>query len=151
MTTTDLDGPEVHFQGFRAPAGNGLIQIPIVLHLTLNELYFIWSDISDCFPEATRIRFQNVFVPKLRNARLYRAKPHGIKYHPGIVLDLVYGEKTSSAKKKNRSSGCQNINTKMIDHHAVGATSVQDAVTEDGDANAEDRDETGEIDEDRRE
>jgi hypothetical protein len=72
MATKDLEEPYAHFQAFRAPGEKGLIQIPVVLHPTLNELYVIWSDISDCFPEATRIQFQNVFVPKLRDPRLYR-------------------------------------------------------------------------------
>ncbi|KAF9122549.1 hypothetical protein BGW39_009657 [Mortierella sp. 14UC] len=139
MTTEDLEGPETHFQAFHAPCEKRLIQIPVVLHPTLNELYVIWSDISDCFPAATRIQFQNVFIPKLRDARLYRVKPHGIKYHPGIVLDVIYGKKPSSPKRKNRSNGSQIVYTKTTEHHATGATPVQDALAEDAYVNVEDQ------------
>ncbi|KAF8944001.1 hypothetical protein BGZ47_004779 [Haplosporangium gracile] len=102
-------GTGVHFQAFRAPDEKEHILIPVTLHPTLNELYVIWSDITNCFPETRRIQFRNVYVPLLRDTRLYRVKPHGIKYHPGIVLDIVYGKKSLSANssKKNRTGTTQ--------------------------------------------
>src|SRR5690242_812712 len=33
-----------------------------------------------------------------------RVKPHGIKYHPGVVLDIIYGKKPSSFNNNNNNS-----------------------------------------------
>lgn len=63
---------ETFFQTFRVPDEREPIRIPVVIHPTLNELYVLWSDITDCFPRATRIQFKDIYVPKLRDARLYR-------------------------------------------------------------------------------
>ncbi|KAF9933260.1 hypothetical protein FBU30_006028 [Linnemannia zychae] len=101
MDSTEDDG--AFFQTFRSerePQGN--IQIPVVQHPVEGDLYVIWTDITDCFPGATRIQYDNVFIPMLRNKRCYRVKPHGIRYHPGIVLDVIYGEQPIR-KTKNRS------------------------------------------------
>ncbi|KAG9061760.1 hypothetical protein KI688_006911 [Linnemannia hyalina] len=127
--STSEFGTDAHFQAFRAPDEKELILIPVSLHPTLNELYVIWSDIANCFPETRRIQFRNVYVPLLRDTRLYRVKPHGIKYHPGIVLDIVYGKRPSSANidvnnnngKTNRISDTQDTSVKIEDHFA-GAT-----------------------------
>ncbi|KAG0375512.1 hypothetical protein BGX24_008991 [Mortierella sp. AD032] len=137
MTAADHEGPITHFQAFRAPDEKHLIQILVTLHPTLKELYVIWSDISDCFPEATRIQFQDVFVPKLRDSWLYRVKPHGIKYHPEIVLDVVYGKKSPSPRK-NRCNGGGIISVKKTEHHTTGAAPFQDALAEDRDESEDD-------------
>ncbi|KAG0288727.1 hypothetical protein BGZ96_007527 [Linnemannia gamsii] len=100
----DQHASETYFQTFRAPDEKEPVQIPVVIHPTLNQLYVLWSDISDCFPKATRVQFKDIYVPKLKDTRLYRAKPHGIRYHPGIVLDVVYGERASKKPIKSRSS-----------------------------------------------
>ncbi|KAF9121932.1 hypothetical protein BGW39_010152 [Mortierella sp. 14UC] len=134
---TDTD---TFYQAFRAPDEQHPILIPIVLHPTHGHLYVLWSDIRDCFPQATRIQFQNVFVPKLKDSRLYRVKPHGIKYHPGIVLDVVYGKKPASHRKKKRSNGSLIACTNTAEHHADGATSAQNAVAEEADADMQDQD-----------
>lgn len=68
----DLFISEPFFQSFRVPDEKEPIQIPVVLHPTLNVLYILWSDITDCFPKAARIQFKDFYVPKLRDARLYR-------------------------------------------------------------------------------
>lgn len=70
--STSEFGTDAHFQAFRAPDEKELILIPVSLHPTLNELYVIWSDITNCFPETRRIQFRNVYVPLLRDTRLYR-------------------------------------------------------------------------------
>ncbi|KAG0276200.1 hypothetical protein BGZ95_007855 [Linnemannia exigua] len=100
----DQPDPDTFFQAFRSEREAELILIPVVQHPTQGDLYVIWTDITDCFPGATRIQFDNVFIPKLRDKRCYRVKPHGIKYHSGIVLDVVYGDKGSSSNKKIRTS-----------------------------------------------
>ncbi|KAF9322229.1 hypothetical protein BGZ91_004376 [Linnemannia elongata] len=97
--------PDTYFQAFRSERDKGLIFIPAVQHPTQGDLYVIWTDITDCFPGATRIQFDNVFVPMLRDKRCYRVKPHGIRYHPGIVLDVVYGEHGSSGVKRTKTVG----------------------------------------------
>ncbi|OAQ25803.1 hypothetical protein K457DRAFT_158055 [Linnemannia elongata AG-77] len=102
--STSEFGTDAHFQAFRAPDEKELILIPVSLHPTLNELYVIWSDITNCFPETRRIQFRNVYVPLLRDTRLYRVKPHGIKYHPGVVLDIIYGKRPSSFNNNNNNS-----------------------------------------------
>ncbi|KAG0375514.1 hypothetical protein BGX24_008993 [Mortierella sp. AD032] len=104
MTTTDLESPSAHFQAFRAPGEKDTILIPVVHHPATNDLYVIWGDISDCFPDVVRVMYTNVFIPMLRGDNLYRVKPFGIKYHPGIVLDIIRGEKPSSSSRKNTRS-----------------------------------------------
>ncbi|KAF9131954.1 hypothetical protein BGX30_012887 [Mortierella sp. GBA39] len=108
--------PDTYFQAFRSERDKGLILIPAVQHPTQGDLFVIWTDITDCFPGATRIQFDNVFVPMLRDKRCYRVKPHGIRYHPGIVLDIVYGDYSSSdirrTKTVGNSSGPRGTNTR---------------------------------------
>ncbi|KAF9088879.1 hypothetical protein BGX29_012351 [Mortierella sp. GBA35] len=99
---------DTYFQTFRSGRDKGNIRIPVVRHPTLGELYVIWTDITDCFPGATRIQYDNVFIPMLRDKRCYRVKPHGIRYHPGIILDVIYGEKATRRTTKNRSSSSSN-------------------------------------------
>ncbi|KAG0288222.1 hypothetical protein BGZ96_007972 [Linnemannia gamsii] len=95
-TTAATAAPETYFQTFRSERERkGNIRIPVVQHPTLGEPYVIWTDITDCFPGACRVQYDNVFIPMLRDKRCYRVKPHGIRYHPGIVLDIVYGEKAN--------------------------------------------------------
>ncbi|KAF9149196.1 hypothetical protein BG015_009030 [Linnemannia schmuckeri] len=102
-TSTSTSTDETYFQTFRSEREKkGNIRIPVVQHPTLGELYVIWTDITDCFPGATRVQFDNVFIPMLRDKRCYRVKPHGIRYHPGIVLDVVYGENTYRRTIKNK-------------------------------------------------
>ncbi|KAG0276184.1 hypothetical protein BGZ95_007865 [Linnemannia exigua] len=105
-TETDTDS---FFQAFRSARERNqggtstTIRIPVVQHPQHGDLYVIWTDITDCFPGATRVQFDNVFIPMVRDKRCYRVKPHGIRYHPGIVLDVVYGEKVTRSTIKNRS------------------------------------------------
>ncbi|KAF9079060.1 hypothetical protein BGX23_005195, partial [Mortierella sp. AD031] len=95
-STSTITSTDTFFQTFRSEREKkGNIRIPVVRHPTLGELYVIWTDITDCFPGATRIQYDNVFIPMLRDKRCYRVRPHGIRYHPGIVLDVVYGEKVA--------------------------------------------------------
>jgi hypothetical protein len=68
----DLLVSETFFQTFRVPDEKEPVRIPVVIHPTLNELYILWSDITDCFPKAARIQFQDIYIPKLRDASLYR-------------------------------------------------------------------------------
>ena len=63
------------------------------------------------------------------------------------MLDVIYGKKSSSPKRKNRSNGSQIVYTKTTEHHATGATSVQDALAEDTYVNVEDRNGTDESEE----
>ncbi|KAF9546854.1 hypothetical protein EC957_009306 [Mortierella hygrophila] len=114
---------DTFFQTFRVPDEREPIQIPVVIHPTLNELYVLWSDITDCFPRATRIQFKDVYVPKLRDARLYRVRPHGIRFHPGMVLDIIYGKRPVS--RKNTSCSSQDTNAEIA-HKAIGEASDQD-------------------------
>ncbi|KAF9110852.1 hypothetical protein BGX27_005816 [Mortierella sp. AM989] len=76
------------YQNFRS--GDHTIRIQSFVHPVSGERFVIWSDIDRCFPGVTRIQNGDIFVPLLRNERLYRIKPHGIKYHPDAVLDVVY-------------------------------------------------------------
>ncbi|KAG0379382.1 hypothetical protein BGX24_000645 [Mortierella sp. AD032] len=100
----DQPDTDTFFQAFRSERERELILIPVVQHPTEGDLYVIWTDITDCFPGARRIQFDNVYIPKLRDKRCYRVKPHGIKYHSEIVLDVVYGDKGSSGSKRIRNT-----------------------------------------------
>ncbi|KAF9099712.1 hypothetical protein BGX23_000086 [Mortierella sp. AD031] len=118
------DQPDTYFQTFRSEREKGNIRIPVVRHPTLCELYVIWTDITDCFPGTTRIQYDNVFIPMLRDKRCYRVKPHGIRYHPGIVLDVIYGDNLSSRSKRVKSSGSRNAKTGHRAPVAAGAGEV---------------------------
>ncbi|KAF9119529.1 hypothetical protein BGX30_003791 [Mortierella sp. GBA39] len=103
----DQPTSETYYQAFRVPDEREPVQIPAVLHPTLKELYVLWSDISTCFPKATRVQFKNIYVPMLKDARLHKAKPHGIRYHPEIVLDIIYGEQGSKKINKHKSNSAR--------------------------------------------
>ncbi|KAG0265727.1 hypothetical protein BGZ95_003232 [Linnemannia exigua] len=144
MTTTDLESPSAHFQAFRAPGEKDAILIPVVRHPATNDLYVIWGDISDCFPDVVRVMYTNVFIPMLRGNNLYRVKPFGIKYHPGIILDIICGKKVGSSNRKSRSSRASRdaITVAKIEHHhtVLDKAPVQEAVVDgvDGDNKGDD-------------
>ncbi|KAG0273122.1 hypothetical protein BGZ95_011053 [Linnemannia exigua] len=121
MASDEYDAEtDTFYQAFRSPDEIEPIQIPTVRHPTQGDLYVLWCDISTCFPEATRIQYENSFVPMMRDDRLYRVRPHGIQYHPGVVLDVIYGKKFSP--KKNRSNGNGSANGPNFEPHADGLT-----------------------------
>ncbi|OAQ25804.1 hypothetical protein K457DRAFT_751686 [Linnemannia elongata AG-77] len=122
MAHADSGDADTHYQAFRVPSEKEPIFFPAYQHPITKDLYVIWSDITICFPEATRIQFRNVYVPMLRDSRLYRVKPFGIKYHPGVVLDIIFGRKPASRKNRN-SSEHQSVSS-SIDHPAVAAVTV---------------------------
>ncbi|KAG0247765.1 hypothetical protein BG011_000958 [Mortierella polycephala] len=76
------------YQSFRS--GDRTVRIQTFSHPVTGEPFVIWSDIADCFPGVARIQNEDVFVPLLRDERLYRVRPHGIKYHPDVALDVIY-------------------------------------------------------------
>ncbi|KAF9543172.1 hypothetical protein EC957_001234 [Mortierella hygrophila] len=104
MTFTDNDiDSGACFQTFRSRlgSGHGLVRIPAVRHPIHGHLYIIWSDIRHCFPGVARIQFDNIYVPMFRDDKsLLRVKPHGIHYHAGIVLDVIYDDMVSSPSVK---------------------------------------------------
>lgn len=55
------------FQAFRSRDSSGLVHIPAVRHPIHGNFYIIWSDIRHCFPGVTRIQFDNIYVPMLRD------------------------------------------------------------------------------------
>ncbi|KAG0379383.1 hypothetical protein BGX24_000646 [Mortierella sp. AD032] len=129
MAADDQPTPATYFQAFRSERDKGDIMIPVVRHPTLGDLFVIWSDITDCFPGTTRIQYKNVYIPMLRDARCYRVKPHGIRYHPDIVLDVVYGDRVASKryiKNNSRDSAC-NSNSNEAINSIEGETLGKDA------------------------
>ncbi|KAF9980061.1 hypothetical protein BGZ75_008926 [Mortierella antarctica] len=78
------------YQSFRHATDARPVKIPTARHPATGECYVIWSDITDCFPGVVRVQHGEYFVPLLRNQDLYRIKPHGIRCHPGVVLDIIY-------------------------------------------------------------
>ncbi|KAF9432163.1 hypothetical protein BGZ76_011185 [Entomortierella beljakovae] len=76
------------YQSFRS--GSKIVRIQSIVHPDSGEHYIIWSDIAHCFPGVTRIQNGDIFIPLLRNEHLFRVKPHGIKYYPDVILDVVY-------------------------------------------------------------
>ncbi|KAG0273791.1 hypothetical protein BGZ95_010395 [Linnemannia exigua] len=94
------------FQAFHTHTrgdGPNIVRIPAVRHPVCGDLYVIWSDIRHCFPGVAHIKFDNIYVPMLRDENtLLRVKPHGIRYHAGIVLDVVYEDWIANAVKQRR-------------------------------------------------
>ena len=100
MTTADLDpDADTHFQAFRAPGEKEHILIPVVRHPITNDIYVLWTDITDCFPGVTRIQFRNIFVPMLRNGRLYRY------FLSSFILDASLRCELKERKKKKVTNG----------------------------------------------
>ncbi|KAG0276199.1 hypothetical protein BGZ95_007854 [Linnemannia exigua] len=124
MATDDQPTPATYFQAFRSERDKEDILIPVVRHPTLGDLFVIWSDITDCFPGTIRIQYKNVYIPMLRDARCYRVKPHGIRYHPDIVLDVVYGDRVAAKRyiKSNSRDSTSNSNSKEIINSSEGET-----------------------------
>jgi hypothetical protein len=96
MTNTDLKSPsKTYFQAFRVPGEKDHILIPVFQHPSQKELYVIWSDITDCFPGVTRIQYANVYIPKLRDSRLYRypkkkETKNKLQEPRGLYLDIIW-------------------------------------------------------------
>lgn len=69
-------------------------------------------------------------------SRRFRAKPFGIRYHPEIVLDVVYRGKlsTSPVIKKSRTSGGQIANAKLSAAVCHAPVAAKDAPNQDADA-----------------
>ncbi|KAF9126484.1 hypothetical protein BGX30_015224 [Mortierella sp. GBA39] len=153
MTPTDINPPpsKTYFQEFRVPGEKELTLIPAVQHPITNDLYVIWSDITDCFPGVTKIKHTNVYVPKLRDTRLYRVKPWGIKYHAGVVLDVAFKKRASfvngiSNKNENsKSIGIQTVCFKEEEHRAVVVANGEggEVVGQDMDASENGQDDGG--------
>lgn len=71
MVETNHDTDTI-FQAFRSETDRREVLIPAVRHPTLGELYVIWTDITDCFPRASRIQLDDEFIPFLRDENLVR-------------------------------------------------------------------------------
>ncbi|KAG0378810.1 hypothetical protein BGX24_002714 [Mortierella sp. AD032] len=102
---------DTFFQAFRSETEQRDVLIPVVRHPTLNELYVIWTDITDCFPRASRIQHNDEFVPFLRDSNLSRVKPFGIQYYPGAVLEVVLGDRLRPSPKRRANVRPRNANT----------------------------------------
>ncbi|KAF9900447.1 hypothetical protein EC991_007325 [Linnemannia zychae] len=132
-TDTDTDtGTDAFFQSFRSDRdrNRGTIRIPVVQHPVHGDLYVIWTDITDCFPGATRVQFDNVFIPMVRDKRCYRVKPHGIRYHPGIVLDVIFGEQgiRRTTVNRNRAGNADRIDNITVEQGG-GVGSISSAAS----------------------
>ncbi|KAG9061743.1 hypothetical protein KI688_006893 [Linnemannia hyalina] len=119
MVETNHDTDTV-FQAFRSETDRREVLIPAVRHPTLGELYVIWTDITDCFPRASRIQHDDEFIPFLRDDNLVRVKPFGVPCHPGVVLDVILGE-TPFIVSKRRANG-RPRNSSNRNHHASNIT-----------------------------
>ncbi|KAF9128251.1 hypothetical protein BGW39_005224 [Mortierella sp. 14UC] len=132
MTTTDDDiDSGACFQAFHARGGPGLVRIPAVRHPVRGDLYIIWSDIHHCFPGVARIQFDNIYVPMLRDEKtLLRVKPHGIRYHAGIVLDVVYEDwiTTTVKQRRKQTSSPPKEEPTQQGPHSVSTTTAADTV-----------------------
>ncbi|KAF9903047.1 hypothetical protein EC991_004259 [Linnemannia zychae] len=130
MTATDDDiDSGACFQTFHTRGGPDLVRIPAVRHPVRGDLYIIWSDIRHCFPGVARIQFDNIYVPMLRDEKtLLRVKPHGIRYHAGIVLDVVYEDWiTTAVKQRRKQSSLQSKQGRSQQGpYSVSATAVSD-------------------------
>ncbi|KAF9188698.1 hypothetical protein BGZ51_000372 [Haplosporangium sp. Z 767] len=100
------------FQAFRSIYDSKPVWIPVVRHPSTNERYVIWSDITDCFPGVVRVQHDDYFVPLMRDSAMYRVKPHGIRYHPGIVLDVIFNGPTSPSSPTHQQQQQRRVNRK---------------------------------------
>ncbi|KAF9899754.1 hypothetical protein BX616_002864 [Lobosporangium transversale] len=91
------------FQAFRAPSHPYPVRIPAVQHPITREWYVIWTDITDCFPGVVRVQHNDVYVPFMRDQDLYRVRPHGIKYHPDTILDIIYADLQQQQQQKKHA------------------------------------------------
>ncbi|KAI1298885.1 hypothetical protein EDD11_006609 [Mortierella claussenii] len=127
----------VDYQSFRAQDHSHPVRIPTVRHPSTGDLYVIWTDITDCFPRVVRIQHNDVYVPLMRDQDLYRVRPHGIKYHPNVILDVVYGDSSfsqpqvhpavnrhhlSQKRQPATSTTTTHTNASATQHHHIAAT-----------------------------
>ncbi|KAG0312974.1 hypothetical protein BGZ97_010653 [Linnemannia gamsii] len=110
------------FQAFRSEAERRTICIPAIRHPTIGELYVIWTDITDCFPRASRIQNGDEFIPFLRDDNLVRVKPFGVAYHHGVVLDVVFGD--SPLIVSRRRANVKSRNSSSRSHHANNTNNI---------------------------
>ncbi|KAF9576639.1 hypothetical protein EC968_006987 [Mortierella alpina] len=112
------------YQSFHDPHDARPVKIPAVRHPVTGEYYVIWSDILDCFPGVLRVQHGSYYVPYMRDDSLYRVRPHGIKYHPNVVLDIVYAE-----RQPTQRAGRPSTRTKDPIHARATTRSQQPATT----------------------
>ncbi|KAG0292471.1 hypothetical protein BGZ96_004101 [Linnemannia gamsii] len=121
---TSVDDDIDCFQVFRFRVSPGLVRIPAIRHPIHGNFYVIWSDVRHCFPGVMRIQFDNIYVPMLRDDKtLLRIKPHGIRYHAGVVLDVIYNDivSPSSVKKRRNKSSSQSLQEPIQQGGALSA------------------------------
>ncbi|KAF8932587.1 hypothetical protein EDD21DRAFT_443528 [Dissophora ornata] len=109
-------------QSFRASDREQLVRIPAMRHPDTGEFYVIWTDITDCFPRIVRIQHGDLYVPLMRDQGLYRVRPHGIKYHPGEVLDVVYGDESVQQHRMLRHRAAKKGKSSVKYSHSLGGS-----------------------------
>ncbi|KAG0061206.1 hypothetical protein BGZ90_003678 [Linnemannia elongata] len=119
MVETNHDTDTI-FQAFRSETDRREVLIPAVRHPVLGELYVIWTDITDCFPRASRIQHDDEFIPFLRDDNLVRVKPFGVPCHPGVVLEVILGETPLVVSKRRANGRSRNSNNR--NHHSGAIT-----------------------------
>ncbi|KAK3821863.1 MAG: hypothetical protein J3Q66DRAFT_427847 [Benniella sp.] len=77
------------FQAFRCRSTGDEIDIPVQKDTTTNELVVLWSDIQDGFENAKSVRNGRALVPFKKDNDGNHVKPQRIRYHPGIVLEVI--------------------------------------------------------------
>ncbi|KAG0323742.1 hypothetical protein BGZ99_002542 [Dissophora globulifera] len=107
------------FQAFRASDHPTPVQIPTVRHPATGEHYVIWTDITDCFPGVIRVQHGDIYVSLMRDQNLYRVRPHGIKHHPGVILDIIYGDQLHGPPRKQ---GTRHRSTRKGRNSAIGSS-----------------------------
>ncbi|KAI1313797.1 hypothetical protein EDD11_002504 [Mortierella claussenii] len=93
-----MTAAEELYQDFRSR--DRIVRIQVYPHPVSGQSFVLWTDIVHCFPGCVRIQYRDVFVPLIRNESLYRIKPHGISYHPDVVLDVVYDQPQARIKSR---------------------------------------------------
>lgn len=79
--------------------GNVLfVRFPLSLCFLINSRDRFYDKLICCYLSAALTDPERVFVHVLEH--IYSVKPHGIRYHAGIVLDVIYDDMLSSSVKQ---------------------------------------------------
>ncbi|KAF9916306.1 hypothetical protein BX616_004091 [Lobosporangium transversale] len=80
---------QVEYQSFRALPDGPIIRIEASQDEETGLKLVFWEDIQDQFPGVQSIKNGDIAISFARNSKRKRIEPWCIRYHPGIVLDVI--------------------------------------------------------------
>ncbi|KAI8358899.1 hypothetical protein B0O80DRAFT_519751 [Mortierella sp. GBAus27b] len=120
-------------QSFRLAGTTDILEIPC--DQDDGQVVIYWDDILEAFPGVQYVKNGNTFVRRLKNPGLDGKNPVRIKYHPGVILDVVSSTPTSAASEDVESSMLvpkqkENVPEPVVDMDVIENIQVSTLVTD---------------------